>query len=273
MENRISAAGIHSGNSSKRKILHLVVCCALLPCVAAHGQPGPAQPDKLANAISQVESGTFSNYAVEQIAEAHAVQEIPVLEKQFVVASEEVNLKSVIASALVRLGDNNNIYWNYLVEQATEAINSGLPFPIARDSQGVPIRGQLSPEFNAWIKAHNIPPEAVGDLAFSLPGKVISLAETGDPRGIPLLRRALQSPNPFMALFAAKGLALIHDKASIPLIIAVCKRSYPDEAEAIAESLIYFDDAEAQSAADLYLPKELSQALRQARANGKTPFY
>jgi hypothetical protein len=271
MENRISAAGIHSGNTSKRKILHLVVCCALLPCVA-HGQAGPAQPDKLANAISQVESGTVTMGAVEQIAESHAVQEIPVLEKQFVAIADE-NLKGKIASALVRLGDNNDIYWNYLVEQATEAINSGLPFTTARDSQGVPIRGQLSPEFNAWIKAHNIPPEAVGDLAFSLPGKVISLAETGDPRGIPLLRRALQSPNPFMALFAAKGLALIHDKASIPLIIAVCKRSYPDEAEAIAESLIYFDDAEAQSAADLYLPKELSQALRQARANGKTPFY
>lgn len=144
MENQISAAGIHCGCTSKRKILHLVVCCALLPCVA-HGQTGPGQPDKVANAISQVESGTFTMAAVEQIAKAHAVQAIPVLEKQFVVASEEVNLKGKIASALVRLGDKNDIYWNYLVEQATEAVNSDLPFPLARDSQGVPIRGQQSP--------------------------------------------------------------------------------------------------------------------------------
>jgi hypothetical protein len=271
MGNRISPVGIHSGYTSTRKTLHLVVCFALLPCVA-HGQAAPGQPDKLANAISQVESGTFSNYAVEQIARAHAVKEIPVLEKQFVVASEEVNLKGQIASALVRLGDKNDIYWNYLVEQATEAVNSDLPFPTARDSKGVPIRGQLSPEFNAWVKAHNIPPEAVGELVYTLPGKVILLAGARDPRGVPLLRRALQSANPMIAAFAANGLAAIQDKSSIPLIIAACKRPYPDESEVIAQSLIYFDDAEAQSAADLYLPKELAQALREARAKGITPF-
>jgi hypothetical protein len=252
--------------------LHLVVCPALLACVA-HGQTGPGQPDAVAMAISQVESGNFTMAAVDQIAKAHAVQAIPILEKQFVVASEEANLKGKIASALVRLGDNNDIYWNYLVEQATEAVNSDLPFPTARDSQGVPIRGQVSPEFIAWIKAHNIPPEAVGELWFSLPGKVILLAETRDPRGIPLLRRALQSPDFLIAAMAAKGLALIQDKASIPLIISACKRPYPDESEAIAQSLIYFDDAKAQSAADLYLPKEAAQLLREARANGKTPFY
>ncbi len=266
------AAGNHRRLASKRKILHLVVCCALLPCVA-HGQAKPNQPDKDANAISVVVSGISSNSDIERIAKAHDVEMIPVLEKQFVAASEEVDHKGVIASALVRLGDKNDIYWNYLIEQATEAIDSGLPFPAARDSQGVPIRGQLSPEFNAWVKARNIPPEAVGDLVYSLPGKVITLAETGDPRGIPLLRRALESPNPFMAAYAAEGLALIPDNASVPLIIAVCKRSYPDVSELIAESLIYFDDAKAQRAADLYLPKEVARSLREARARGRTPFH
>ena len=262
------AAENHRRCALRRKISHFVVCFALLLCVA-HGQAGPDQPDKDANAISVVVSG---NYDLEQIVKAHDVQMIPVLEKQFDVASEEVNRKGQIASALVRLGDKNDIYWNYLVEQATEAINSGLPSLESYDSKGVPIRGQLSPEFTAWVKAHNIPPEAVGNLVYSLPGKVLLLARTKDPRGIPLLRQALQSPYPVIAAFAANGLAAIQDEASIPLIILACKRSHPDEAETIARSLIYFDDADAQSAADLYLPKELARMLREGRARGITPF-
>ena len=267
------AAGNHRRSASKRKISPLVVCCVLLPCVA-HGQAGPGQPDKVANAISQVESGNFTMAAVDQIARAHAVQAIPVLEKQFVVASEEANLKGKIASALVRLGDNNNVYWNYLVEQATEAIHSDLPLPIAYDSNGTPLRGQMPPELIAWANAHNVSPESAGESAlFLLPGKMTFLASTGDPRGVPLLRQALQSPNSLIVAMAAKGLALIQDKPSIPLIIAACKRPYPDESETIAQSLIYFDDADAQSAADLYLPKEFARSLREARAKGRTPFY
>ncbi len=72
---------------------------------------------------------------------------------------------------------------------------------------------------------------------------------------------------------AAKGLAVIQDEGSIPLIIEACKRAHPGDAIPIAESLIYFNDDDAQAGADLYLPREYSRALREARANGKTPFH
>jgi hypothetical protein len=230
------------------------------------------QPDRIAEAISQVKSGTFSGYAVEQIAEAHTVQAIPVLEEQFKV-SHDAGSKGKIAAALVRLGDNDETYWNYVLEQATEAVNSDVPLPTTYDSQGKLVRGQMSAEFTAWAKAHNVSPESAAQTSlFTLPGKIITLAETGDPRGIPLLRQALKSPNYLIATMAAKGLAMIQDKASIPLIIEACRRARPDEAVAIADSLIYFDDPEAQSAADLYLPKDYAKAMREARANGMTPF-
>jgi HEAT repeat protein len=271
MENRISSARTHPRPNSKWQAVRLAAWCLLLPG-AVHGQTAQSQPGKIADAIAQMKSGTFSGYAVEQIAEAHAVQAIPVLEEQFKL-SQDAGSKAQIASALVRLGDKDEIYWDYVVEQATEAVNSDIPFPTMYDSQGMAVRRQASPEFIAWAKAHNVPPESAAATAlFTLPGKVAFLAETGDPRGIPLLRQALQSHNSLIAAFAAKGLAVIQDKDSIPLIIEACKRVHPDDAVAIADSLIYFDDPGAQSAADLYLPKDYAQAMREARARGNTPF-
>jgi hypothetical protein len=72
---------------------------------------------------------------------------------------------------------------------------------------------------------------------------------------------------------AALGLAEIQDKASIPLIIEACKRAPAEAAAVMAESLVYFDDAEAQRAVDTYIPKDAAKVFREARAQGKkTPW-
>jgi len=258
--------------SAKMGVLCLALWWLMLPC-AAFGQARKSTPDEIADDIARVKSGGFYGAAVEQIAEAHAVQAIPVLKEQFAI-SQDASVKAKIAGALVRLGDKDEIYWNYLIEQATEAIHSSLPLPAVYDSRGALVRGQVSPEFIAWAKAHNVSPESAGeDAAYGLPGKVAMLGETGDPRGVPLLRQALQSPNFLIAAMAAKSLALIQDKGSIPLIIEASRKAPSDAAVAIADSLIYFDDAEAQRGADLYLPKTYAAAVREARAHGKTPFH
>ena len=180
--------------------------------------------------------------------------------------------KGKIADALVRLGDTDATYWNYLVTQATAAIDSDMPLSIAFDAKGKPIPGQISPEFTAWVKAHDMSlGEAANQVAF-LPIRVTFLAETGDKRGVPLLRRALQSKNPMIVVMAAKGLALAKDKDSIPLIIDACKRSAWPPAP-IAESLIFFDDPLAQREADTFLPQDSARSLRDGRAKGATPFY
>jgi len=255
----------------RRGVLRVAMWCLLAPC-AAFGQAVQAMPDKVADAIARVKSGNSYGVAIEQIAEAHAVQAIPALKEQFLL-SQDADSKAQIASALVRLGDADDSYWNYLIGQATDAVKSDAPFPAMFDANGKVVRGQLSPEFAVWAKAHNVSPElAAEDVVYRLPGKVLFLAETGDPRGIPLLRQALQSPNFLIAAAAGEGLAVIQDKGSIQLIISVCKRSPAEAAAEIAKSLVYFDDPQAQIAVDSYVPKNVANALREARAAGRTPF-
>jgi hypothetical protein len=272
MENAMSTTWNIHKRCGLSRVLHLFVWCALLAGVA-HGQVEQSQPDKLAygagranlsDAIDKVKHGNFALVDIELIAEAGAVRAIPALKEQFV-RSQNSLTKAKIADALVRLGDKDATYWNFLAEQAALAVES--PDPRLADSQGKIVPEQFSPEFIAWSKAHNVS----SDPVYGIPVLVILLAETGDPRGIPLLRRGLLSPNYFVVAAAAKGLAQIQDKASIPLMIDACKRA-PEAALAIAESLGYFDDPRAQSAVDTYLPKDIAKALREARAQGKKPF-
>jgi hypothetical protein len=66
-------------------------------------------------------------------------------------------------------------------------------------------------------------------------------------------------------------LAQIQDKDSIQLIIAACRRAPPGFASEIATALVYFDDPEAQTTVDKYVPKPYAQAIRELRAQGRKP--
>jgi HEAT repeat protein len=228
-------------------------------------------PTELDDAIASVKSGNFSSSDVIVIANAGAaVQAIPALEEQFRRAND-VDTKVSIATGLVKLKDRDNTYWNFLLEQATLAVDSNVPDAVYSESQGK--MTNQSPELQAWADAHNVPMNiAWHNASFEIPGKVLQLGTTGDPRGIPLLRRALQSHNYFIVTWAAKGLAQIQDKQSIPLIVAAAQRAPTGYNSLIAESLLYFDDTQAQSAADQLMPKEKATMLREARTRGMGVF-
>jgi len=235
--------------------------------ISAFGQ-GERTKQNVAEAIKKIKQGDFFPVDVEEIAEAGAVEAIPALKEQFgrkVDPSQKDDLdpggKAKIASALVRLGEQDAVYWDFLVEKATEAINSDIPFPREFDSQGKML-SDYSPAFLQWAKDHGVSPGEAGEMAvYRLPGKLESLAETGDRRGLELLRWAMKSPNYMIQAMAAKGLAKLQDRDSIPTIIAACQNS-PWAAPAIAEALIYFDDPQAQTGAEKFVPKDLFQALR-----------
>lgn len=91
-------------------------------------------------------------------------------------------------------------------------------------------------------------------MAQDLPLALSALARTGDPRGVPLLRKALTSPNLFIASVAAAGLAQANDLSSVPVIIDACKRLPPKMAGLLADSLLFFDDPQAQSTFASYFP-------------------
>lgn len=233
---------------------------------AQNGPAAPSQSDQLATSIARAKSGNLDTGDVEIIAEARAVQAIPSLEEQFG-RTTDVDTKTEIANGLVRLGDKHNNYWNYLLEQATLAVDSEVPDAVFSK------RVDQNSELQAWAQAHNVSANTAAQSAiYDLPGKVLELADTGDPRGIPFLRRALQSRNYMIAVWAAKGLVQIQDKDSIPLIIAACQRAPTGFASEIAKSLIWFDDPRAQTAVDTYIPKEHAKIFRDARAQGMGVF-
>jgi hypothetical protein len=258
------------------RVLHSLVWCAVL-ISTAYGQAEQNQPEKLAygadlanvpDAIAKVKSGEFGAVHVDLIARANAVDAIPVLKEQFNRVDDQL-IKAKIAAALLRMGDKDNTYWNFLVEFANPALQNDAPDYIGYDQQGKAVPGP-SPEFQAWAKAHNFSVESELDDSVRMASTgVIFLGWSRDLRAIPLLRKALLSPNHMIEIFAAMGLAEIGDKESIPLIIDASKRAPAEPAAAIAESLVYFDDISAQSAVDQLVPKDRAKLVRDARANTK----
>jgi HEAT repeat protein len=262
------------GQIAMKRNVKLLMLSVLLAAMA-YGQESQSKAlaysaDKanVPDAIAKVKSGHFALVHVDMIAKAGAVEAVPILEEQFS-RSQDPLVKAKIASALVKLGDKDDIYWDFLAKQASSALESDAPDFMNFDSQSNTAAGP-SAEFVAWAKAHNVSPESAGnDSIYWLPGKVLLLGLSGDPRAIPLLRRALLSPNHMIENAAATGLAELQDKDSIPFIIDACKKAPPAAAALIAESLIYFDDAEAKKAVDTYVTEGRAKTLREARAQGK----
>lgn len=188
-------------------------------------------------------------------------ENLAILKRNFLNTQDELD-KARTASALISLGDKDDIYWDFLLRMETSLLEGEVSSAVKRDSQGKPIERPSSNE--AWAKQDR---EFNEMLTF-----VEIVAETRDPRGIRLLRRALSSPNSETQNIAAGGLARAQDKDSVPLIIDVCKNAPPDVASVIAaNALVYFDDRRAQSAVDQYLSKAAAKFAREQKAEGIGP--
>jgi hypothetical protein len=226
-------------------------------------------PANVVDAIARVRSGDFTELNVQMIARARAVQAIPLLETQFLLKQDPF-LKGAIASALVSMGDKNDTYWNYLVDVATPAIEDTAPSIMSYDTRGKALAATPSPEFRAWVEARHLSLEsATANALYLYPVAVGQLASTGDPRAIPLLRKALLSPNYIVEGIAAEGLAELHDTASIPLIVAACRKAPAEVAESMAtHSLLQFGDPTAADEATNFIPEE---RLDRYRRDGMLP--
>src|SRR5260370_9866200 len=175
-------------------VLHAAVWLALVVGVA-YGQASQDQVDellrlKVRTVIDSLKQGTYGPATQEQIAEAQTGLLVPILEARFV-QSQDAEVKARVARALVNLGDKGNAYWDFLVQQATTAIESDAPSPRCLGSPANCPQGH-PPEYVAWAKAHNIASPSPAEAAlYGLWGKVDRIF--GDPREIPLLRKGLQS--------------------------------------------------------------------------------
>lgn len=238
-----------------------LLCGALSPVLLA--QAGQTRPKSVDDAINEVKQGQVNPVALQRIARAGAVDAIPLLHQQFERTDEDL-LKDAIASALVRLGDKDRTYWDFLETHAREVIQSDVPFPVPFDTQGNTVKKQFAQEFLEWAKTNHIDPQAAATAQMqTVPAQISFLAATGDPRGLELLRRAMASRNYFVQAIAARGLAKLQDVDSVPLIITACKRAPAEAAALIARSLVFFNTAQAQSAAETFIKnREVLDELR-----------
>lgn len=197
---------------------------------------------------------------VEKAATTHPKEAAAILKENFANTQDE-RYKAQIASALIELGDKEDIYWDFLLRQAVSALESDTSSAGKYDSHGKLI--ELSPE-ESWAKQ---------DAMFNTVLLFIeTVAKSRDPRGIRLLQRALSSTNSDFQIFAAAGLARMQNQDSIPLLVEACKNASPTVATALASgALVYFDDPQAQSAVDQYLSKDAAQFAREEKARGVGP--
>ena len=256
-------------------------CIALTGGAYAQGQKPDSQ--KVEEALGRVQRWQHDQrdpieqvHDVRLLAQAGATAGIPTLKQEFAVTTDTW-LKLVIAGALVRLGDRDAVYWDFLADEAKKALENDAPPFFILDSEGnvVPGQGQFPAEFVAWAKAHNLEPAvAAQDQIYELPRHFVYLAETGDPRGRELLRMGLKSRNSMIQSFAVRGLAKLQDKESIPLIIEAAKTSPRYMTVQFGKSLLFFDDPQAQSAAETFISdkRRIEELRRLIREHGADPF-
>jgi len=198
---------------------------------------------------------------VEKAAATRPAETIDILKENFGNTQDE-RRKAEIASALIRLGDKEDTYWDFLLRMATSLLEGEASSALKNDAQGKPIEGPSS--YDAWAKQ-----DAISNKMLTF---IEIVAETRDPRGVRILQRALSSPNSDTQNMAAAGLARARDKDSVPLILDACKNASPDTASAIASNaLVYFDDPRAQSAVDQYLSKDAAKFAREQKSQGVGP--
>jgi hypothetical protein len=199
-----------------------------------------------------VRSGYFGSVTPKEVSEAQAAQLIPLLEELFA-ENRDAEIRERIASTLFGLGVHDDLYWNFLVEQAMPTIESDAPFETG--CEGSECVGGQPARFVAWVNAHNIAPDSAAAAISGNWQHVALLAASMDARAIPLLRRALHSPNESVASEAARGLAQFHDSDAIAEIVAVCRQARPFQARVLAGALQLFGTPEADRAAQEFLPK------------------
>lgn len=159
--------------------------------------------------------------------------------------------REFIAAALVRLGDTDPRFFDYVAGAALEAERSEIPYPTSFITKvGDHSNPEEQEEIRVWAQAHNVPVLGVIRRAmFDVPGAVEALALTKDKRAVPILLQALQSSNLLVVREGALGLARMHETPAIPRIITACQGLGPEDKPWLARSLLYFHSKSAQETA------------------------
>jgi len=209
-----------------------------------------------------------ATYYIELAAHVEPRRAIPVLEASFA-RSHESDLRSEIASVLVSLGDEDPQYWNLILNQAQAALDEDPPDPFEMGKAGKSSAPCSSEAFLKWAKSRNQSlEEACRAASLVIPLRVRPLADCGDRRVIPVLKKALKSNNPLIQAVAAHGLVLTGSPDAVTLVIEAIENAPQDRARDIADCLIESNDPRAQPVVHQYSPDVNYSEAHQFRAQG-----
>ncbi len=227
-------------------LLLLISVCAPLESVWAQIN-GASEPNRTTSPSPTAQSYTFQDLlngkpvAIEGAKKAFATTVDP-------------NRKQRVASVLVSIGVRDPVYYNYLVQEATKALDNTMPWPTIYDKEGKINANSINPEFSRWCDEHHLNRvDAFESAYFKIPAPWLHLAAAGDPRSYDLLIRGLHGNNFMIVALAASGLAKLQDSRAIPELIAAYRRSPVETRHEIAEALLYFSDQRAQAAAEQFI--------------------
>lgn len=213
---------------------YLLVFGLLAVSSLAQTLPSAEQSSSLAEAATLYATGNFGPVVPSELEQIKGGNALPVFERRFPLLPDP-DLQLVWAAELVRLGERDDRYWNLLAAEMLARLNSNVTDHEPVDLlTGKPI----NPELGYVVRHHPRYGEDYRSPATQDTLACQSLKLAGDPRAIPLLRNALDSPRESLRSCAAWILAERHDAAAIPRIVASIERSPAGHRESIARGLL-----------------------------------
>jgi len=223
------------------------------------------EKDNNSNPLSSQEGieRKLSEKEIINIIKNNDVSKIGIIKKLFENSNEEVT-KTLYAAILWRLGERENLYWEYLVSKSIQAVESDMPSPYFYDDKVEFVRGKHNPEFLDWCARNNVDiPLATTRYICIYPAIIEYLGLSGDKRGLNIIIRALESKNLHIVLAATNALGILNDNRGIDYIINTC-RKYPEYSVIMARSLAYIDNPKAHEALkEFILDEKFVESLKE----------
>lgn len=258
-----------SGLGMRSAMAVAIVCIAAIQFAHAQHASRPETRDEKAQELLNDRTYTFEDLLNKN---PGAIAD----EKKLFALTSDAKVKRRVASILITLGVKDRAYFDYLVSEAKKGLNNEMPWPSAYDEHGR-LNTNATPAFIAWCKKHGIDPNDPHYASYKaadpvwlewcmrrhlnlnnsryaayyeIPDGWYDLAAARDPRAYDLLIQGLHSHNLMIAADAARGLARLQDPRAVDELISTGRRVPGEARGAIADALLYFNDAKAQAAAE-----------------------
>jgi hypothetical protein len=200
------------------EVLLSVVTCSVWAGI------GVAQNQDTKTLLDRISKRPFETTVIGDVERSRDPALLPALRQAFE-ESEGKREKQYIAGTLIKLGDKDARYFEYLAGFARRAVESSAPTIFTTGPDGMVVKGVVNPEFDRWCREHGL--DVQRELANQLrtyPEDLMLLATARDARGRDLLRLGLASQNPLIVVQAAQGLGVLDDRAYIPEIVSAASR-------------------------------------------------